>query len=158
MIIDIDGRSLLVPPSIEAKIVEQVYLMILGKYSSFPKPLRLAAKAFSRQALLKLEEELNKLGKDGKAVRPPDGAEATMHYLAIMLSGIQEGLKDAIILCDTQEGTSTCTALSLSIENPGKNGGSISFSGDVGIGQNDSRQNAGSGARAVVPYEPPLHL
>jgi hypothetical protein len=153
MIIDIDGRSILVPPSIEAKIVEQVYYMILGKYSSFPKPLRLAAKAFSRKALLDLEQELNKLGKDGKQVRPPDGAETTMHYLGIMLSGIQEGLKDAIILCDTQEGTSTCTALSLSIESPGKNGGQISFSGDIGIRENNSRQIARSETRAVIPYE-----
>jgi hypothetical protein len=158
MIIDIDGRSILVPPSIEAKMVEQVYFMILGKYSTFPKPMRLAAKAWSRQALLKLEEELNKLGKDGKSIRPGDNDEATMHYLKIMLSGIQESLKDAIILCDTQEGTSTCTALSLSIQNPGKDGGQISFSGNERERENNSREDARQAVGDRITDESTLHL
>ena len=114
MIIDIDGKLYTVPAHIEHKIAEQAYLLVLEKYMKLEKPIRLGLKPISRHYLSKMEQELNKLGKDGKSIRPKDGDDPTLHYTRLVLGTLQEGLKDAILLIDT-EGDTDITAFSLSI-------------------------------------------
>ena|SRR5258708_4752535 len=144
MIIDIDGRTLQVPAEIEAKIFEQLYAMLLGMHAKLDRPKRLLLKPLARHMLADLESELNKLGKDGKMVRPPDGKDAAMHLASLHLATYQECMKDAILLIDTTEGD-TVTAFNLSIRNPGQAGGQVSLSGAIHDNKEDSSQSSVAG-------------
>lgn len=132
MIIDIDGHRLVVPEHIEAKIFEQFHLIVLDMfYKTLPKPVRLALKPFTRNELRKIEENMNAAGRDGKTIRPPDGAEPSLHYLKVMLNSVQVGMQEALVLIDSEPDTHEVTAFNLSLPNPGKGGGYLNFGGSV---------------------------
>jgi hypothetical protein len=158
MIIDIDSRALTVPPEIEMKIFEQLYVMLLGMHAKLPKERRLGLKFLARKMLADLEVEVNKTGKDGKMVRPKDGQDPAIRLASLHLATYQECMKDAILLIDTEEGTGTVTAFNLSIRNPSQGGGSVSFSGNLGQRENDRGQISGPGVNEVVSDESSLHF
>jgi len=150
MIIDIDGRTLQVPAEIEAKVFEQLYCMLLGMHAKLDRPKRLLLKPLARHMLADLESELNKLGKDGKMVRPPEGKDAAMHLASLHLATYQECMKDAILLIDTEEGTGTVTAFNVSVRSPGETGRQVSLGWDQRERENDRGQVPGSGVDAPV--------
>ena len=150
MIIDLDGRLYTVPAHIEHKIVEQAYLLVLEKYMKLDKPIRLGLKPISRHYISKMEQELNKLGKDGKQIRPKDGEDPTLHYTRLVLGTLQEGLKDAILFIDTEGGGDAVAAFALSIPREGESGGSLSFGGDLGEWQDNGSEDVRPAAREVI--------
>lgn len=157
MLIDIDGRVISIPPHIEAKIMLQLYAILAEKHSQLDTPTRLLLKPLFRHQLKKLEQELNKLGKDGKAVRPREGEDPALRYAQLMFATAQEVMKDAILLIDAEGAGDSVTAFALSIPNPGQGGGQISLSGNVGIGQDVGDESTGQGAHLALPNKSPLH-
>lgn len=102
MIIELNGEQYAVPAYIEQRFIDQIYLFFVQKLEQLDKPIRLGLKPVSRHFLGKLESELNKLGKDGKQIRPKDGADPTLHYARILLGTYQEALKDAVLSISTE--------------------------------------------------------
>lgn len=159
MIIDIDGKTYTIPAYIEAKILSQVEALIEEMIVKAEGPVRFFLKNRARHEIAKMEQQLNEMGKDGKLIRPKDGADPVKHYAHLLLFGIvQKVLSDAILLIDSEGGSNAVAAFNLSIANPSDAGGQISFGGYLGERQDNGSEVPGPGAGAIVPYKSPLHL
>ncbi len=133
MHIDIDGRLLEVPAELEAQMAGQLFQMIVdGLYPTIPAFIRQGLKVYARKELLKVENRLNAAGYDGKSVRPPTGADATLHFMRMQFWNGLKGIHDAILLIDTEGESNTITAFALSLpeQNPSEGGRPLLLRGD----------------------------
>lgn len=152
MIIDVDGHLLVVPDHIEAKWFEQFYQIAMDMFlKQLPKPIRMGLKPFARNELLKLEQRMNAAGKDGKAIRPVDGAEPSLHYLKVMLNSVQVGMKDALVVIDSDPETHQVEAFNMSLPNP--KGGFLTFGGTIDGFTAQTAPEADGETTVIVPSE-----
>lgn len=132
-------------------MVNQVYQMLLERYESMGKTLRLALKPLARHVLMELEK------KHGTQVRPPKGDDPSLHLVKLLLGVLIKGMPNVSVIVSTTPGTTEIQSFDLSVKGEGESGGQVVTHGNIGEWQDDGGEDVRRESRKAVSNITPLY-
>lgn len=153
MKIVIDQQTYEITDEAIAAAFGHIFVFSESQYNKLPEAAKIAAMAGVR-ALLWHAEKTESDQEKKKLIRPPKGADPTLHLIKLLLGFIANELPHVQITIDTTENR---TISNVGIENTGPGGGSLSADGNIGKWEDDRRQAAGQAVGKALPVSSPLH-
>ena len=149
----------------EAILMGLLHGKLLEEYERLEPTWRLAAKAVARGALSWIEERVRQSSGSevARAVRPGKGVDPVPHLAMIGSRLLSDMGRHVVISFETcvgsfdQNNSIENFAVTLTVQNPGEDGGPVDSHGHIGIRENDRAQVPGSAVRKLVPDGQTLH-
>ncbi len=143
MQIELEGRTLEVPPEYVQKLAEDLWAMMEQMYKEkIGDGTKAGLMAVTRALLVKEELEVRmKHGKEAaRAMRPPGNTDPNLWLARQFLPYLRESINGTKLVCQTTG--DTITNLALSIPNFGDAGRQMDSSGNIWLRQDDGRKES----------------